>query len=300
MLFRSHESFQQCAKISKEQESLGTLLPSLFQGIMTYATTCLKCKHTKQRNEQFMDLNLPIVQRSVVVPKKTGQQTLQESLACNKDTDVQFCLDQYLFREKLTGDNQYLCDQCHCKQDATRQVVFSELPPVLNLQLCRYVFDREKFVKTKLTDGVILNRTLEVPAKDKRSSATYILCAVMKHSGNSAYQGHYIAEAMDWQTGKWFEFNDDLVKILEKGSSCSNQNLDDGKGKAKLAKGSQDAYNMYYVRDSFLAKSAASSFTSDMLNEMRPSNGIEKPNPSSSMLAQVSSERCDLYCMLSK
>ena len=297
---RMHESFQQCAKISKEQESLGTLLPSLFQGIMTYATTCLKCKHTKQRNEQFMDLNLPIVQRSAVVPKKTGQQTLQESLSCKGDTDVQFCLDQYLFQEKLTGDNQYLCDQCHCKQDATRQVVFSELPPVLNLQLCRYVFDREKFVKTKLTDGVILNRTLEVPAKDEKSSATYVLCAVMKHRGNSAYQGHYVAEAMDWQTGKWFEFNDDLVKILEKGPSCSNENIKDGKGKVRLAKGSQDAYNMYYVRDFFLAKSAVSSITSDMLNDMRPSNGIVKPNPYLSMLTQISCERCNLYSLLSK
>jgi ubiquitin carboxyl-terminal hydrolase 48 len=295
---RMHESFQQCSKVSKEQETLGNLLPSLFEGTMTYQTTCLKCRQTKQRHEKFMDLNLPIVQRS----RTTGQQRLTELFEATKDTDVQFCLDRYLCPEELTGDNQYLCNTCDSKQDATRQVVFSELPPVLNLQLCRYVFDREKHVKQKLTHGVLLNRTLEVQTRDERKSATYILCAVMIHRGNSAYQGHYVAEAMDWQTGKWFEFNDDLVKILEKGPSCSVGNVEEnyGKMKGKVKKGSKDAYNMYYVRQSFLAKSAASSIESEFWSESQPGNAKQNQISKLSVVSQISSERAHLYSLLSE
>jgi ubiquitin C-terminal hydrolase len=299
---RMHESFQQCSRVSKEQESLGTLLPSLFEGTMTYETTCLKCRQAKQRHEGFMDLNLPIVRRSVDSSKRTGQQKLKESFAATEDTDVQFCLDRYLCPEEMTGDNQYLCNICDCKQDATRQVVFSELPPVLNLQLCRYVFDREKHVKQKLTHGVLLNRTLEVLARDGRKSATYVLCAVMIHRGNSAYQGHYVAEAMDWQTGKWFEFNDDLVKILEKGPTCSVGKMEenDGGRKGKVTKGSKDAYNMYYVRQSFLAKSAASSIASEFWSESQPWNAKRNQISELSVLSQISSERAHLYSLLSE
>lgn len=298
---RMHESFQKCASGNKDQEALGNLLPSLFQGSMAYKTICLKCRHSKQRKEDFMDLNLPIAHRAAEMPTNSGQQKLEEALDAMKDTDMQYCLDRYLYPEDLTVDNQYFCDQCKSKQNATRQVVFCALPPVLNLQLCRYIFDKEKFVKKKLTDGVMLSQTLQVPSKDKMNPTKYVLCAVMQHRGNSAYHGHYVAEAMDWQTGKWFEFNDELVKILEDGPNCSVISFDGagGKKKGRFAKGSQDAYNMYYVRESFLAKSAASSIASEEGLESEQSDGRRKDTVFTSVLRQMSMERSILYSMLS-
>ena len=44
--------------------------------------------------------------------------------------------------EKLDGDNQYYCTQCNSKQNAARYIELHSLPPVLNLQLLRFVFDR--------------------------------------------------------------------------------------------------------------------------------------------------------------
>lgn len=249
-----------------------------------------------------MDLNLPIAHRAAEMPRSSGQQKLEETLDAMKDTDMQYCLDRYLYPEDLTVDNQYFCDQCKSKQDATRQVVFCVLPPVLNLQLCRYIFDKEKFVKKKLTDGVMLSQTLQVPSKDKMNPTNYVLCAVMQHRGNSAYHGHYVAEAMDWQTGKWFEFNDELVRILEDGPNCSVISFDGagGKKKGRFAKGSQDAYNMYYVRESFLAKSAASSIASEEWLAKEQSNGRRKDTVFTSVLRQMSMERSILYSMLSE
>ena len=43
--------------------------------------------------------------------------------------------------EKLEGENQYMCNVCNSKQNAVRSIQLQTLPPVLNLQLLRFVFD---------------------------------------------------------------------------------------------------------------------------------------------------------------
>jgi ubiquitin carboxyl-terminal hydrolase 48 len=257
---RMHEAFQQSSK-----QSLSTLLPTIFEGDMTYETQCQSCSQATERSEKFMDINLPIVHAATAAKKsKGGQLQIDEAFAASsakdKDTSVQFCLDSYMFPEELAGENQYWCEKCGEKRDATRQVVFSKLPPVLNIQLCRYVYDRKKQTKKKLNNKVMLPQRLDVKSKNQPEPTSYRLCAVMKHLGTSAYRGHYIAEAMDWQTGTWFEFNDEKVKILNEGPSCSSgADYDDKPSKKPKNKGSPDAYNMYYVSEDFLGKCAMSS-----------------------------------------
>ena len=51
------------------------------------------------------------------------------------------CLNDYLSKEVLDGSNQYFCENCGEKRDATRCVKLKKLPPVLNLSLSRYIFD---------------------------------------------------------------------------------------------------------------------------------------------------------------
>jgi ubiquitin carboxyl-terminal hydrolase 48 len=213
---RMDESFQQC----DNGGDLANLLQRIFHGLTTYETICMTCGNSSERSEGFMDLNLPIIKR----PKetKTSTSTIKEAFAKGKgvDTDVQYCLDQYTCAELLEGDNQYFCSTCKCKQDAKRVMKLTELPPVLNVQLSRYVFDRTQYVKKKLTDKVLLPTTLYVE-KSGGSKIKYLLCAVMRHQGTSAYRGHYVAETMNWMTGQWFEFNDETVKLLPEGPLCS-------------------------------------------------------------------------------
>jgi ubiquitin C-terminal hydrolase len=264
---RLHESFQQ-SSVDRGGSGfdLTGLLPHLFQGITMYETTCLICKTASRRNEEFMDLNLPIV--SPASGRQKGQQSVLEIFATKWDVDVQQCFDAYVSAETLEGDNQYFCSECDCKSDATRKISFEKLPPVLNIQLSRYVYDRRTNMKKKLEDNVLLPLELKVNAKGKvREAATvehrYVLTAVMRHQGKSAYSGHYVAEAMDWLTGRWFEFNDEKVSSLESGPSCS---FDPPKRNRKGTPpaGSKDAYNMYYVEESFLAQSALDSLREHM------------------------------------
>jgi hypothetical protein len=50
-------------------------------------------------------------------------------------------LSSLLSPELLDGDNQYHCEVCGGKQDATRQLRLRQLPPLLALSLQRFVFD---------------------------------------------------------------------------------------------------------------------------------------------------------------
>lgn len=280
---RMHEAFQSSQISTNGAQSLATLLPTLFEGDMTYETRCQSCGRVTERSEKFMDINLPIVH-----PDTANTFLAQLRLpAANKEneTTVQYCLDTYMCSEELNGDNKYWCENCATKRDATRQVVFGTLPPLLNLQLCRYVYDRQKQTKKKLTDKVLLPQCLNVRSNQISESVTYRLCAVMKHLGNSAYQGHYIAESMDWQTGIWFEFDDEKVSILENGPSCCPQDADTTERRKR--KGSRDAYNMYYVQESFLGRCAVNSVV-----DRRTEQGSET-------ISQLESERQALYDTLS-
>ena len=208
-----------------------------------------------------MDISLPIVNcDDDDDTKKTSHKDI------SNDVDVKRCLDSYTRPEFLDGDNQYLCSGCNKKNDAVRSLVFERLPPVLNLQLARYVFDYESYNKKKISTKVLLPRTLEVSRASSNSNddkSVYILCAVQNHLGTSAHGGHYVAECLDWMTGLWYEFNDDEVKLLENGpgSSFGEQEAivgnGEGKKKAKV-NGSADAFQLYYVEQSYLSRECQS------------------------------------------
>ena len=288
---RMDESFN-----SSGDPELSNLLQKIFRGEVTYETRCNACSTISSRKEGFMDLNLPIVQpaNDEVAPVK-GQTTLEQAFASNKnvDTDVQYCLKTYLSPEKLDGDNQYFCGACDCKRDAERALKITSLPPVLNVQLSRYVFDRKKFVKKKLSDKVLLPSVLKLSGKE------FLLCAVMRHQGKSAYSGHYVAEAMDWSTGLWYEFNDEQVKQLKSGPSCSFD-PEDGDPKRGVT-GSTDAYNMYYVEEAYLADKALNSILqrNDFLNQS-PSPSSESGSRSTNVLVRVADARERKYSLVSE
>jgi ubiquitin carboxyl-terminal hydrolase 48 len=289
---RMHEAFQQSSQTGQswEQSPLAILLPTLFEGDITYETQCHSCGRITERSEKFMDINLPIVHPTQLLAKrKCGQLQIEEAFSVAKKSDrgttVQFCLEKYMCAEELDGDNQYWCESCATKRDATRRSVFAKLPPVLNLQLCRYVYDKKSQTKKKLTDRVLLPRHLDVKNAYDSGFSRYRLCAVMKHLGSSAYQGHYIAESMDWQTGAWFEFDDEKVSILRNGPTCCP---DESKISKSKIKGSQDAYNIYYVQESFLGRCAVHSIAD---GEMRRE---------AETIRELDSERQGRYGMLAE
>ena len=99
------------------------------------------------------------------------------------------------------------------------------------------------------------------------SSKEYVFCAIRNHKEENVFGGHYVAEAMDWATGMWFEYDDENVSFLLESSDCSFEpefREQDSKEKDhyideisnESVKGSSDAFNLFYVEKYIYAKGA--------------------------------------------
>ena len=110
----------------QKEECLKNLVTSHFKGHLTYLTTCLNCQRVSQRKEDFYELEVSL------------SDYLEESLR------------KLTCKELLTDSNKYACVNCGNLQDATREVKLESLPPVLNIQLLRFVYDLKTFTKKKL------------------------------------------------------------------------------------------------------------------------------------------------------
>lgn len=83
-----------------------------------FSIRCHECGTTTSRTEVFHELDLP-VKDLVELPQS---------------------MKQFVAHEQLTGDDQYECEVCQKKRDATRSLVLTKIPRVLNLQLLRFMF----------------------------------------------------------------------------------------------------------------------------------------------------------------
>ncbi len=195
---------------------------------------------------------------------------------------------------------KFLCafdSSCAKKTDASRSLVLDQIPPVLNIQLARYVFDMATFSKKKLATKVKLPRTLTVPTKQagdgnrNDTTANYILCAVQNHLGTSANGGHYTADVLDWTTGVWYEFNDEEVSVLEDGPESSFDCSSESDKNAKVV-GSADAYNLFYVKEKYLSQQSIIQLESAV---GRIRNRVRTIDNGDDILASIDVQRVERY-----
>ena len=100
-------------------------------------------------------------------------------------------------------------------QDATRCVRLKELPPVLNLQLNRFIFDMQTGNKKKLNSQVQFPEELDMSRflRKPDGSNVYHLTGVLMHVGSDANHGHYLAHIQEAHTADWYKFSD--VQVSE-------------------------------------------------------------------------------------
>ena len=174
---------------------------------------CSTCKNKSKRNSEFIELSLNIQNSSTIID----------------------CMKNLSQEEIMDGVNQYYCSKCDRKCNAKRMTTIASLPPVLNLQLLRFTYDSATLTKKKLTNKIKFSETLDLrdlmtvavaTAGTQSSTATntteenvshlYSLGAILMHVGKTAYSGHYMAQIKDFQSGKWLQFNDEVITELKK------------------------------------------------------------------------------------
>lgn len=196
------------------------IIQNQFCGQYSYATICDHCKHRSLSDSKFYELDLGI----------QNIDTLHDSLT------------EY-FRPRIL-DGKYNCSNCQRAQSAHRKIILKSLPPTLNLQLLRFVYDVQRGTRQKLNSYIIFpeildmshflketdvgtkTSTLEASSRNnnnyltyngsssKSQSNIYILSAVLIHRGSSPHSGHYIAHIKDRITKDWYKFNDDSVERI--------------------------------------------------------------------------------------
>jgi ubiquitin C-terminal hydrolase/predicted N-acetyltransferase YhbS len=115
-----------------------SLINDLYQGSVLDYVKCSACGHKSARRDTYLDLQLTV--------KPFGATTAIKS--------IEEALEKYVQPEILDGDNQYFCEQCQAKRDATKGLEFSSFPYLLTLQLKRFDFDWELERRIKLNDRV--------------------------------------------------------------------------------------------------------------------------------------------------
>lgn len=202
-----------------------TIVQNLFCGSVSHVTRCSSCgkeSAASSKMEDFYELELNI----------KGLNNLEESL------------NEYFSEEALDGENQYFCESCQKRVDATRCIKLRSLPPVVNFQLKRYVFLPKTTTKKKISSTFSFPGQLDLGKRlsNPSSSYTYDLSAILIHKGTGANSGHYVAHIKDESNGQWWEFDDETVSKLglhpfgEKSGKVSNK--DDQKSQSISTEGS--------------------------------------------------------------
>ncbi|XP_033109821.1 ubiquitin carboxyl-terminal hydrolase 48-like isoform X2 [Anneissia japonica] len=209
------------------------IIQDQFCGQYAYTTRCNNCLTSSSRPSRFYELDLNI----------KGHKDLNE------------CLEEFLQEERLEGANQYFCSTCNSKQNAARKIQLQDLPPVLNLQLLRFVFDRQTGMKKKLNTYIQFPEFLNLSEyfTNKDVAVEYELKAVLIHRGPSAYSGHFIAHIRDEKSGSWFKYNDEQIEKIE-GKKLKLGAEEDLQGagtsqpkRPRLTKGSHASRNAYML-----------------------------------------------------
>ncbi|KAI3431674.1 hypothetical protein D9Q98_004721 [Chlorella vulgaris] len=159
------------------QADVQGVIQALFRGQSGYLTVCQSCQQpsdSSARSDSFYEVDVPV----------KGFRSLQDSL------------NSMLMPETMEGDNQYSCERCMKKVDATRQLELRCLPPMLSFSLQRFVFDYAKMDRVKVSDKFAFPLTLDlapIMCRPPSPDLVYQLEAIMIHKGGSATQGHYVA-----------------------------------------------------------------------------------------------------------
>ncbi|XP_041275377.1 ubiquitin carboxyl-terminal hydrolase 48 isoform X7 [Onychostruthus taczanowskii] len=207
--------------LSKQKNpDVRNIVQKQFCGECAYVTVCNQCGRESKLVSKFYELELNIQGHKQLTDCITEFLKLLSSSidfsVLTRSQDLSLCLSTTQ-EEKLEGDNRYFCETCQSKQNATRKIRLLSLPCTLNLQLMRFVFDRQTGHKKKLNTYIGFSELLDMEPFMEQKNGVYVyeLSAVLIHRGVSAYSGHYIAHVKDPQTGEWYKFNDEDIEKME-------------------------------------------------------------------------------------
>jgi ubiquitin C-terminal hydrolase len=189
-------------------------IDEIYAGEMVDYVKCIDIDYQSERRDKFLDCSLAI--------RPYGSSKSMKSLA--------ECLEHYLEPEILDGDNKYYAESVERKVDAIKGLKFSRLPPILSVQLKRFVYDfsGDSIIQMKINDEVkfplILDLNKYVSRCKKMSSTTSTTAASaaeMESQKMESGDEEAVAEVID----EFEEFLQKKIQELRAKKSESNAGL---------------------------------------------------------------------------
>ena len=155
-------------------------------GKLLSRTSCSVCRTISKKEDLFTTLCLPV----------DSGCTLTSALA-----------SAYGHPELLTGENQFNCEVCRQRVDATRVLQVSNTPKILVFALKRFKWENGKAFKNC--------EYLDCPISWKiTKDLTYSLVATVQHSGPGIHSGHYTAHVVD-SSDQWYHCDDTRISEIK-------------------------------------------------------------------------------------
>ncbi|EAY15365.1 Clan CA, family C19, ubiquitin hydrolase-like cysteine peptidase [Trichomonas vaginalis G3] len=163
----------------------------LFRGTTTRTIECPSVDYVSTTEESFT--TMPII--------VDGLKSLRESLSLI--TAPELLSDDYDTGEKG-------------RAQATQKLTFSQPPPILSFQLCRFKYSTKKNCIIEIKSSFDCPFDLDMStfsSTDTKTEKNYKLYGIIAHSGNPMY-GHYTS-FIKTGSNNWVQFNDGSTKIVD-------------------------------------------------------------------------------------
>ncbi|GAB0087832.1 Ubiquitin carboxyl-terminal hydrolase [Sergentomyia squamirostris] len=224
-----------------------SIISDVFDGKLLSSVQCLTCDRVSTREETFQDLSLPIPGKDHLTVLHQTQQSPSVggvsapaggAVTC---TDTVYpsgqdgwlwwlwswlrswfwgpavtlhdCMAAFFSADELKNDNMYSCEKCNKLRNGIKYSRVLALPEMLCVHLKRFRHDLS--YSSKISSPVHfplygLDMRPYLHRDCQSHVSTYDLTAVICHHGTVG-GGHYTSFARHDPSGKWFEFDDQLV-----------------------------------------------------------------------------------------
>lgn len=242
-VFLQHDIQELCRKLFEAIEvTMGigeeNFINELYEGNSKSVVKCKVCPYKSEKADKFLDITLPI--------RNDFDKIYNNSL--------DMALYNFLKPEVLEKDNQYFCESCNSKVDASKYIQFTKMPRILFISLSRFEYDYMTDMRKKINDKVnfplILNfnnymyedfnlvknnfsfsddEWLSLNQEENFDSEkynekiqnylqegplVYELFSIVIHSG-TAMGGHYYSYIKSFEDNLWYCFNDSNVTQIK-------------------------------------------------------------------------------------
>ena len=125
-----------------------------------------------------------------------------------KEFNIYNGFDDYTKIDKLTGDNQYYCNNCKklCDAEMFTKILIPPKHLLINIDYGK----NKKFMPKSVKYGETIDITKYL-SFDYGKPIKYKILGICSHLGISGSSGHYIAYCRNKQNEKWYQFNDLFV-----------------------------------------------------------------------------------------